>query len=366
MFPALKRPRGLIKVTLESFNVGLNFFKASAKELAVLLVAPGLNTLGVPFLKEVLVAPTILLFTLSTVQILRLGIEVLASSLLASLEGLSMFTVESLTSSPDFTDMDEPTGLLSSLPPSPTLGKADCKLEKEAFSTSCAVLPVDVVSFAPSAFLESVAQPLGDALGSAGMIGVFCALALEDLFPPDALGPVPDSSFLSSLVPCILNEEETDRPVEATCRSISLTMFSIGCMGAWEINTSDWLVEGVTGSDSCVSSSRAVASAEGFEATSRVLLFPFVDLGGQGWLGSVSTVQGTGGVKIGNRCPARGTNGGLFGVAVAGRRGGVIAVNSMVARVGDGEMLPAMLLTGTDGVARGVVVDERVGGRGDS
>ena len=137
-------------------------------------------------------------------------------------------------------------------------------------------------------------------------------------------------------------------------------------MGAWEINTSDWLVEGVTGSDGCISASGAAASAEGFGATSRVLLFPFVDLGGQGWLGSVSTVQGTGGVKIGNRCPARGTNGGLLGVAVAGRRGGVIAVNSMVARVGDGEMLPAMLLTGTDGVARGVVVDERVGGRGDS
>ena len=126
-------------------------------------------------------------------------------------------------------------------------------------------------------------------------------------------------------------------------------------------------MEGVTGSDCCGSDSRSTESSLGLGIASRVLLFPLKDLGGHGWLASDSTIQGTGGVKLGNRCPARGINGGLLGVVVTGRRGGVIAgVNSMAARVGAGEKLSSVALIGADGVARGVVLDELVGGRGDS
>jgi len=133
------------------------------------------------------------------------------------------------------------------------------------------------------------------------------------------------------------------------------------------IHTSERLVEGVTGSDTCISTSGPISSSVCLGTTSRVLLFPFKDLGGQGWLGSDSTTHGTGGVKVGNRCPARGANGGLLGVAATGRRGGVIAgVNSIVERATAGERLSMEALTGAEGVARGVVIDECVVGRGDS
>jgi len=71
-------------VTFESFSIGLNFLRASPKEFEVLVVAMVPEGCEVPFLTDVLDAPTILLFTLSTVQILRLGMTGLKSSLPAS------------------------------------------------------------------------------------------------------------------------------------------------------------------------------------------------------------------------------------------------------------------------------------------
>lgn len=332
-------------MTFESLSVGLNFLKASPKEFAALVVAPVPETLEVPFLTEVLAAPTILLLTLSTVQILRLGVTGFNSSLPASLERLVVSAAESTTSSPDFTEVDESAGLPSSLPVSP-VDNAEYELGNEGFLISGEVLSVESVSFNPSGVLGTVVQPLGEVFGSAGMTGVVCALDLVDLFPPRGLSTVSGKFFFSTFAFCNFSEEETDGLVD---------------------ETSERLVEGVTGTDGCVSTFGPAASSVCFRATSRVLLFPFEDLGGQGALGSDSTIQGTGGQKVGNRCPARGMNGGLLGVVVVGRSGGVIAgANSIVGGVSADERLSEVILTSAEGVTSGVVFDERVGGRGDS
>lgn len=157
-------------MTFESFNVGLNFFKASAREFAVLLEVVASETLGVPFLTEVLAAPTILLLTLSTVHILRLGKMGMTSSL-SSLGSFVVSTVE-VASSPDFTDVDAPASLPSSLPASTGADNAEYKLANEGFSISSEGFSVEVASFIPSGFLGTVVQPLGDGFGSAGMTGV--------------------------------------------------------------------------------------------------------------------------------------------------------------------------------------------------